>query len=36
METQADQFNDGMKEGLSKSDLAALSKFFRLVDEIEV
>lgn len=36
METQADQFNDGMKEGLSKSDLAALTKFFRLVDEIEV
>ena len=29
------QFNEGLKEGLSKSELAALEKFFLVIDKLE-
>jgi DNA-binding MarR family transcriptional regulator len=35
MVTLGDQFNEGLKEGLSKPELAALEKFFHMVDELE-
>jgi DNA-binding MarR family transcriptional regulator len=35
MVTLGNQFNDGLKEGLNKSELAALEKFFQMVDAIE-
>jgi MarR family transcriptional regulator, organic hydroperoxide resistance regulator len=35
MVTLGNQFNEGLKEGLSKSELSALEKFFLIIDKLE-